>query len=182
MYSLRVAWFVDFYSNPTNRHFKGGKIAILSVQSICFCEAKAAFELVNNPWLSAILTGMVFGIWNAAFKGSVPRKTTKSFEGPQSVKSNLTWHDQLCIWKGMQLSREAQGAKVTYLSSELWVDSQSVPFTKRSLNNETGDPWGVQTFTLHLGVANSVESPSVWICEFLHNKIMDLKTHLSLAC
>lgn len=74
MYSLRVTWFVDFYRNPINRHFKGGKIAILSVQSSSFCEAKAAFELVNNPWLSAILTGMVFGIWNAAFNGSVPRK------------------------------------------------------------------------------------------------------------
>lgn len=119
MYSLKVTWFVDFYRNPLNRHFKGGKIGILSVQSSCFCEAKAAFELVNNPWLSAILTGMVFGIWNAAFNGSVPRKMRKSFEGPQSVKSNPTWHHQLCIWKGMRLSREAQGAKVTYLSNEL---------------------------------------------------------------
>lgn len=57
-----------------------------------------------------------------------------------------------------------------------------MPFTKRSLNNKTGDPGGVQTFTLHLGVAKLVESPSVWIYEFLHNKIMDLKAHLSRGC
>jgi hypothetical protein len=39
-----------------------------------FSKANAALELVNNPWLSVILTGKIFGIWNAAFNDLVPRK------------------------------------------------------------------------------------------------------------
>lgn len=74
MYSPRFIRLLGIHSNPMNRNSKGKKKKHAVTSKPSFSKVNAAWEPVNNLWLSVILTGIVFGLWNGAFNYFPPRK------------------------------------------------------------------------------------------------------------